>query len=720
MIINTNNNSVEVVGDITEFKTGIDPKNLELITTLLSSNLYSAPERSFIREIVSNAWDSHVEAGTTDTPVIVKLDRENHSISIRDFGTGLSPERFKDVYCNIGSSTKRSSNDFIGGFGIGKYSALACTDTVYITSYYEGFSYHYIMIKNGTAITTNLVATLPTTEKNGVEVTIKDILRFDNYKEALNYIIFFPNVYIDGYNKFNETRIKNYNNYACATQMVEYKLLLGNVLYPCDTSMLSFEGRSFINDIKYSGVVIKFKVGELNITPNRESIIYTNETKKIIEDRILAAKEEMYNNCIDCMSKDYDNIWEYAYSIKSLVQYNPFNNSVLNKCIDGGCSSSNLFSTIHITININDIKSKITYKGKDLSESVNFIRQIGESQIPTLKCIAYNNKLFTNVFTNYYVSKLIKTFGKDFKLIKSNRLSALQKSFIKDNLTNIPIITGFSLDTFRSTYPNLINSFNYFYITEEIYNCIMSHTSVLDFDTDKLFLAYKDKIKNEQKSIINTSVILYIIKHPEGRQKRVFSTFDKAVNYIKKEMKCGIIFDYIQNDNKYLIDLILKNKFAYITANKNVISALKSLYLTNEVSYDDIFNSKKIRAYYTIEKYSHLFPLSKDLISILPTDIASKFKDLSKIWTASIRCFIPEEYKSKIKEDPYIISLIDKYQIYYKSFNDIKEELQLYPYTCIEHSLLNFIIMKKKVFRIGYSCYKELKQLKYLNYLCKK
>lgn len=117
MIIDAKSSSVELIGDIQEFKTGIDPKNLEFITTLLSSNLYSNPEQSFIREIVSNAWDSHVEAGTTDTPVIVKFDYAKNSITIRDYGIGLSPDRFKDIFCNIGSSTKRESNDYIGGFG---------------------------------------------------------------------------------------------------------------------------------------------------------------------------------------------------------------------------------------------------------------------------------------------------------------------------------------------------------------------------------------------------------------------------------------------------------------------------------------------------------------------------------------------------------------------------------------------------------------------------
>ena len=39
MIINAQESNIQVVGDIKEFKSSIDPKNLEFITTLLSSNL---------------------------------------------------------------------------------------------------------------------------------------------------------------------------------------------------------------------------------------------------------------------------------------------------------------------------------------------------------------------------------------------------------------------------------------------------------------------------------------------------------------------------------------------------------------------------------------------------------------------------------------------------------------------------------------------------------
>ena len=137
MIINKDQTpNAQYVGDVKANKVGIDTKNIDFVASLLTTNLYSNPIQSFLRETVSNGWDSHVEAGNPE-PVIISLKSDSPTefkemakwqygskkvaitITIRDFGVGLSPERFANIYTNIGSSTKRDSNDFIGAFGIG-------------------------------------------------------------------------------------------------------------------------------------------------------------------------------------------------------------------------------------------------------------------------------------------------------------------------------------------------------------------------------------------------------------------------------------------------------------------------------------------------------------------------------------------------------------------------------------------------------------------------
>lgn len=105
----------------------------KLLRTLIVG-LYREPLESALRETLSNAFDATRDAertrGTGDgiDPIarpVVTLDRTEKTLSIRDFGLGMSSEFIREKFVGLGNSTKDQSDDDIGGFGLGAKSVYA-------------------------------------------------------------------------------------------------------------------------------------------------------------------------------------------------------------------------------------------------------------------------------------------------------------------------------------------------------------------------------------------------------------------------------------------------------------------------------------------------------------------------------------------------------------------------------------------------------------------
>lgn len=106
---------------------------------MLSDGLYSDKISSILRELGSNAVDSHTAAGKADVPFEVKLPTQiDPEFYVRDFGVGLTEAEVYDLYLTYFSSSKQASNDFIGGFGIGSKSPFAYTDSFNVTVAKDG------------------------------------------------------------------------------------------------------------------------------------------------------------------------------------------------------------------------------------------------------------------------------------------------------------------------------------------------------------------------------------------------------------------------------------------------------------------------------------------------------------------------------------------------------------------------------------------------------
>lgn len=159
MKLDTNNKkvipSIDTVTHPT-YKAQIDKSAAGLVMDILAK-LYANPLAAAIREYTSNAIDAHIAAGT-NRPVEVALpSRRNQWLTVRDYGKGLTAFDILTVYANFGSSDKRDSDDFIGGFGIGSKSGLAISDAIYVNSWTDGKLNSFVIRRTSDGIVTQFL-----------------------------------------------------------------------------------------------------------------------------------------------------------------------------------------------------------------------------------------------------------------------------------------------------------------------------------------------------------------------------------------------------------------------------------------------------------------------------------------------------------------------------------------------------------------------------------
>ena len=179
---------------------GVDASKQEKLLFMLSDKLYANKFNSIIRELASNARDSHDEAGNPEPFVITAPTPAEPSLSIEDFGMGLDYETAKRTILMFLGSTKdydddktgRLASQSIGGFGIGSKSPRAYTPDYQMVLRKDGVEYVVIISNNEQGLPqSNLLAETPTDKPNGVKVIVPvktaDIYRWQN--EVEDYVV---------------------------------------------------------------------------------------------------------------------------------------------------------------------------------------------------------------------------------------------------------------------------------------------------------------------------------------------------------------------------------------------------------------------------------------------------------------------------------------------------------------------------------------------------
>jgi len=163
----------------------IDAEDMRYVASLLRNN-YSNTQLAVIREISANAIDANVEANCSKKIEITLPSKMNPNFCVRDFGGGLSQEDVFGLYSKYGKSTKRNSNDYVGFFGIGRFSPLAYGDNFTCVSFHDGTksSYNVYVDEHDDTKIVKLFSE-PSNEPTGLEIQVaiseQDI---DNFRDS--------------------------------------------------------------------------------------------------------------------------------------------------------------------------------------------------------------------------------------------------------------------------------------------------------------------------------------------------------------------------------------------------------------------------------------------------------------------------------------------------------------------------------------------------------
>ena len=501
MKITTEKKGFESFGEIENRNFSVDTEDT-MIIRLLRDKMYSNKIGAVSREIASNSRDANREAGIPNVPITIKLEKSQDSllsdseflISFKDNGIGISPERMENVFLKYGSSTKRDSNKFTGGFGIGAKTPFAYTDTFYINTVVEEngiknkYYYQASITSDGTKEVSKMITldVEETTEKTGTEIIVpileKDVEDFE--KEIIFTTRFWsvmPNFI--GFKEISEPNIVYHTDEFFVVkdeifgQNSKYIALIDEIPYILNTDTL-IELNEKIGDFKeifyfdnnFLKYIYIFKTGEISVSGSREEVEYVDsniekfkKVNSIIHDK---GEKMLYDYCHNvssykemCIAKN--TIYDTSKYNASLTLYSDNNLSkdkyfiiflgCVNRMTDGEYYKTDKYNFVfngeqaitHLTTTTLDVK---IYKLSDYdmmraTYSLNNYIQIGSNvwDLPIYvldqpRMDALKNAQLKKMHPDGYV---LITNKKEEKIILNNNLSISEKRKLEFHYINL-------------------------------------------------------------------------------------------------------------------------------------------------------------------------------------------------------------------------------------------------------------------------------------------
>lgn len=465
--------------------------NSDMIIKLLRDKMYQNKIGAVCREVISNSRDANRESNKAHVPVKVELSNEKsyisdeYKISFSDEGIGISPERMDNIFLKYGGSTKRNTNDYTGGFGIGAKTPFAYSDEFFIDTVVNIsgenvlFQYQALIISDGVRESSKmiLVNTEKTKQNTGTKITIpiqeEDLEEFGN---ELIYTTLFWSIKpkFIGFN-FEDKKelnivyeqkefmfLKEEEVYHSRIGDDSYVILIDEIPYVFDNNKLSEINKNILTKfmIQDSSIkfILKFNTGEITVSGSREDVEYTKENiNKIIQrnDFIISEGEKIIKEKIEKASS-YS---EACKNSSKIFNYNTgYSLSRFNHLITEG-----IFEFLAI-INIENLKiteEKYKYKNQDVFSKLSFSKYV------FIKVINKGGKMMKDkTLTSFYSHK---DWNLKMYLFDVDKQNNLQNEYIKENNPNGYILV---FDTSKLNLTNLkfVEKYNSNYYNDYLTN----------------------------------------------------------------------------------------------------------------------------------------------------------------------------------------------------------------------------------------------------------
>lgn len=309
MVIQQNYRETETIGEEMETsKMHVSREAENHLIRMATEWSYKSPLESGLREAVSNAIDSHLEAGN-DSPIIVRLGKNktnNWVLEIIDEGLGLDNVGFDKYIMGIGESTKRNNPKLLGGYGAGAKAFISYVDSYEYICRKEGIERKYVIMKGEEIPERIMVYEKGTEEKNGVKVsvTLQQNWGEENnceraIQEQLGYL---DNVYFDipGFDNTYQIHRNPLFEWNTLHTYNELHISLKGIYYPINWSKLN------ISRI-YVPIALKFDDYDL-LQPvfNREELIWNSKSREGVIQKIKEVAN-WFQEKYDLDVKEFDN-----------------------------------------------------------------------------------------------------------------------------------------------------------------------------------------------------------------------------------------------------------------------------------------------------------------------------------------------------------------------------------------------------------------------------